>query len=207
MGPSEARPTRPNYAWGGVEPNLFGTDEFMAFCRAVGCEPMICVNAGDGTPEEAARWVQYCNGPADSPMGQRRAAAGHREAVPRAALGDRQRALGPLAMPLDDPRRLPGSLPAVPPGDAGRRPDDPSLCLRRPRAGRSAMEPRADPRGGLVAGGDHRSSADRRRRADGHRPAGRVSRLHGSCPTCWPASGASCSRRWPRPAWASRGWR
>ena len=79
IGPPERRPTRPNYAWGGVEPNLFGTDEFIAFCRAVGCEPMICLNAGDGTPEEAARWVQYCNGPADTPMGARRAANGHPE--------------------------------------------------------------------------------------------------------------------------------
>ena len=79
VGPPERRPTRPNYAWGGVEPNLFGTDEFVAFCRAVGCEPMICLNAGDGTPEEAARWVQYCNGPADTPMGARRVANGHPE--------------------------------------------------------------------------------------------------------------------------------
>ena len=79
IGPTDERPTRPNYAWGGVETHLFGTDEFVAFCRAVGCEPMICVNAGDGTPEEAARWVQYCNGPADSPLGARRAANGHPE--------------------------------------------------------------------------------------------------------------------------------
>ncbi len=79
VGPVEGRPTRPNYAWGGVEPNTFGTDEFIAFCRAVGCEPMICVNAGTGTPEEAARWIEYCNGPANSPMGRRRAANGHRE--------------------------------------------------------------------------------------------------------------------------------
>lgn len=79
VGPVERRPTRPNFAWGGVEPNTFGTDEFVAFCRAVGCEPMICVNAGDGTPEEAARWIEYCNGPATSPMGARRAANGHPE--------------------------------------------------------------------------------------------------------------------------------
>jgi len=78
-GPVDARPTRPNYAWGGVEPNLFGTDEFLAFCRAVGCEPMICTNAGSGTPEEAARWIEYCNGPADSPLGKRRVANGHPE--------------------------------------------------------------------------------------------------------------------------------
>ena len=77
VGPVEGRPTLPNYAWGGVEPNTFGTDEFIGFCRAVGCEPMICVNGGTGTPEEAARWVEYCNGPPASPMGARRAANGH----------------------------------------------------------------------------------------------------------------------------------
>ncbi len=79
IGPVETRPTKPNYAWGGVEPNTFGTDEFMAFCRAVGCEPMICINAGTGTPQEAARWVQYCNDTANSPIGARRATNGHRE--------------------------------------------------------------------------------------------------------------------------------
>lgn len=77
VGPVERRPTLPNYAWGSVELNTFGTDEFLAFCRAVGCEPMICVNAGSGTPAEAARWVEYCNGPATSPMGRLRAANGH----------------------------------------------------------------------------------------------------------------------------------
>ncbi|MCK4294934.1 MAG: hypothetical protein KAY65_17180 [Planctomycetes bacterium] len=77
IGPAEKRPTLPNYAWGRVETNLFGTDEFIAYCRAVGCEPMICVNAGSGTPNEAARWVQYCNGAADTPMGALRAANWH----------------------------------------------------------------------------------------------------------------------------------
>ncbi len=77
VGPVDARPTRPNPAWAGVEPNLFGTDEFIAFCRDVGCEPLICLNAGDGTSEEAARWVEYCNGEADSEMGALRAANGH----------------------------------------------------------------------------------------------------------------------------------
>jgi len=79
VGPPDERPTRPNPAWGGAEPNLFGTDEFVAFCRAVGCEPLICVNAGNGTPEEAAAWVEYCNGSADTPQGARRAANGHPE--------------------------------------------------------------------------------------------------------------------------------
>src|SRR5206468_5093319 len=79
VGPLDSRPTKANFAWGALELNTFGTDEFISFCRAVGCEPMICVNAGSGTPEEAARWIEYCNGPATSPMGKLRAANGHPE--------------------------------------------------------------------------------------------------------------------------------
>jgi alpha-N-arabinofuranosidase len=59
----EQRPTRRNPAWGGVEPNHFGTNEFIRFCRLIGAQPQITVNAGDGTPEEAAAWVEYCNAP------------------------------------------------------------------------------------------------------------------------------------------------
>jgi alpha-N-arabinofuranosidase len=77
VGPIEQRPTLPNYAWGQQENNFFGTDEFIAFCRAVGCEPMICVNAGGGTPQEAAQWIEYCNGDTQTPMGKLRAANGN----------------------------------------------------------------------------------------------------------------------------------
>ncbi|HET7559363.1 MAG TPA: hypothetical protein VFK80_05335, partial [Limnochordia bacterium] len=79
IGPAELRPTRPNQAWGGIETNAVGTDEFLKFCRLIGAEPHICVNIGTGTPEEAAAWVEYCNGPADSPMGRLRAQCGHPE--------------------------------------------------------------------------------------------------------------------------------
>jgi len=40
---------------------------------------MICVNAGLGSPEEAADWVAYCNGALDTPMGRLRAQNGHPE--------------------------------------------------------------------------------------------------------------------------------
>ena len=79
VGPVDSRPTVPNPAWEGLEFNLFGTDEFVAFCRAVGCEPLICLNAGDGTAEEAAAWLEYCNGSTDTPMGRLRAENGHPE--------------------------------------------------------------------------------------------------------------------------------
>ncbi len=77
VGPIEQRPTLPNYAWGQQENNFFGTDEFIAFCRTVGCEPMICINAGNGTPEEAVQWIEYCNGSVNTPMGKLRAANGN----------------------------------------------------------------------------------------------------------------------------------
>ena len=48
-------------AWRVEEPNTFGTDEFIGFCREIGAEPFICTNAGTGTPEEMSDWVEYCN--------------------------------------------------------------------------------------------------------------------------------------------------
>jgi alpha-N-arabinofuranosidase len=56
----ERRPTE-DKVWGVEDPNTFGTDEFVAWCRLVGCEPYICTNAGDGTLEEMRDWVAYCN--------------------------------------------------------------------------------------------------------------------------------------------------
>ena len=48
-------------AWRVEEPNTFGTDEYMAFCRKVGTAPYICTNAGSGSAEEMSDWVEYCN--------------------------------------------------------------------------------------------------------------------------------------------------
>lgn len=38
----------------------FGLDEFLLLCEAAGVEPVIQLNAGDGTPEEAAALIRYC---------------------------------------------------------------------------------------------------------------------------------------------------
>ncbi|MFC1453485.1 alpha-L-arabinofuranosidase C-terminal domain-containing protein, partial [Verrucomicrobiota bacterium] len=77
VGPLDGRPILPNPAWPIVEWNEVGTDDWLNLCEIVGCEPLICVNAGNGTPEEAAAWVEYCNGSARTPMGALRAANGH----------------------------------------------------------------------------------------------------------------------------------
>ena len=80
VGPRDQRVTWTNLSWKNEpEPSDFGTDEFVAFARAVGAEPSITVNVeGRGaTVEEAAAWVEYCNGPATSKYGAMRAANGH----------------------------------------------------------------------------------------------------------------------------------
>lgn len=79
IGPVYERPCVVNEAWGGWTNKYFGTDEFIQFCRDLQVEPLICVNDGSGTPEEAAEWVEYCNGGSDTPMGKLRAANGHGE--------------------------------------------------------------------------------------------------------------------------------
>jgi alpha-L-arabinofuranosidase len=48
-------------AWGVIEPNTFGTNEYVELCRLLGWEPFICTNAGNGTIEEMRAWVEYCN--------------------------------------------------------------------------------------------------------------------------------------------------
>ncbi|KAF2014239.1 glycoside hydrolase family 51 protein [Aaosphaeria arxii CBS 175.79] len=61
VGPKENRPARPELAWLGLEPNEFGTDEFMKWCEVVGTEPYLCLNFGTGTLDEALGWLEYCN--------------------------------------------------------------------------------------------------------------------------------------------------
>lgn len=82
IGPRDQRTTWINLSWKNEpEPSDFGTDEFIKFCRNVRAEPSITVNVeGRGaTVEEAAAWVEYCNGPATSKYGAMRAANGHPE--------------------------------------------------------------------------------------------------------------------------------
>jgi alpha-N-arabinofuranosidase len=82
IGPRDGRPLWVNLSWlNEPEPGDFGTDEFVAFCRRIGAEPSITLNVeGRGaTAEEAAAWVEYCNGPPTSRHGALRAANGHPE--------------------------------------------------------------------------------------------------------------------------------
>jgi alpha-L-arabinofuranosidase len=80
IGPRDERPVWVNSAWRNeLEPSDFGTDEFIQFARRMGAEPSLTVNVeGRGaTADEAAAWVEYCNGSPQSKYGAMRAANGN----------------------------------------------------------------------------------------------------------------------------------
>ncbi|MDR7114689.1 alpha-L-arabinofuranosidase C-terminal domain-containing protein [Caulobacter sp. BE254] len=78
VGPAANRRETINSNWGGaVEPNTFGTDEFMDFVDQIGSEAYVSVNIGSGTVEEAAAWVEYMTADPQTTAGKERAANGH----------------------------------------------------------------------------------------------------------------------------------
>ncbi|HEY3863310.1 MAG TPA: alpha-L-arabinofuranosidase C-terminal domain-containing protein [Verrucomicrobiae bacterium] len=76
IGDRDLRAPFRNEIWGRIDSNDVGVDEFCRFCERVGAEPLICLSFSDGA-ESARDLVEYCNGPADSQWGARRAAGGH----------------------------------------------------------------------------------------------------------------------------------
>ena len=85
VGPVESRPKRLELAWGVTEPNTFGTNEFIKWCKKANSECMMAVNLGlrgaDGT--QSCGILQPSVGvvlqrPADQP---RRACAAQHQAV------------------------------------------------------------------------------------------------------------------------------
>ncbi len=61
IGPKAERPARINLAWGGIDNNHVGTDEWIALNKAMGTENIICVNLGLAGIQDACDWVEYCN--------------------------------------------------------------------------------------------------------------------------------------------------
>lgn len=79
IGPKDQRPRRRSLAWRAIETNQFGTDEFLHLCRVLNTEPMLGVNMGTGTIQDAANLVEYCNAPVGTAYGDLRARNGHVE--------------------------------------------------------------------------------------------------------------------------------
>jgi len=62
------------------DPNQFGTDEFVRFCRLIGAQPYLAANVRSLNPLDFDQWVEYCNSPQHSTtMADMRAANGNPE--------------------------------------------------------------------------------------------------------------------------------
>jgi alpha-L-arabinofuranosidase len=89
IGPSDRRPKRTNFwAEGEVasapaahryDPNQFGTNEFVQFCKQIGGQPYLAANVRSLPAVEFYRWVEYCNSPSGTTLAETRAAAGYPE--------------------------------------------------------------------------------------------------------------------------------
>ncbi len=78
IGPEASRRQTVNLWWKQVEPNAFGTDEFLHLCEELNASPYICANVGSGAPREARDWVEYCNFPGDSTLAELRGKNGRK---------------------------------------------------------------------------------------------------------------------------------
>ncbi|HEX7412307.1 MAG TPA: alpha-L-arabinofuranosidase C-terminal domain-containing protein, partial [Bacteroidales bacterium] len=79
IGPKDQRPTRINLAWGGVDNNHVGTDEWMALNQSIGSENILAVNLGLGSILDASYLVEYCNYKKGTYYSDLRAKNGHPE--------------------------------------------------------------------------------------------------------------------------------
>jgi alpha-N-arabinofuranosidase len=79
VGPRSSRLILQELASLSIEPNQFGSDEFIQLSRKMNWTPMITVNLGTGTPEEARNWVEYCNSPVGTKFSNLRAGNGSAE--------------------------------------------------------------------------------------------------------------------------------
>ena len=79
VGPKDQRRASKNLIWGGINDFQFGTCEFIDYCRAVGAEPVLVINLSTGSPDEAAHWVEYCNGTENTYYANLRRSHGYEE--------------------------------------------------------------------------------------------------------------------------------
>ena len=79
VGPVENRPKKLDLAWFTTEPNTFGTNEFMEWCKKANAECMMAVNLGTRGPDEARQLVEYCNHKSDSKYSDLRIKHGYKD--------------------------------------------------------------------------------------------------------------------------------
>ena len=71
-GPKEKRPRKMELAWGVIEPNEVGIDEFQEWAKRADTEVVMAVNLGTRGPEDAKNLLEYCNADTDTDYANRR---------------------------------------------------------------------------------------------------------------------------------------
>jgi alpha-N-arabinofuranosidase len=90
VGPADKRPRRTNFWAEGesasapashrYDPNQFGTNEFVHFCKLIGSQPYFAANVRSLPAEAFYQWIEYCNSPPGSTtLADTRVASGYRE--------------------------------------------------------------------------------------------------------------------------------
>ncbi|MDC7677309.1 alpha-L-arabinofuranosidase C-terminal domain-containing protein [Asticcacaulis sp. LKC15W] len=73
-----------------IEPNSFGTHEFMDFLSQIDAQPFVSVNVGSGSVKDAQSWMQYMTAEPTTPPGAERARNGQQTpwSVPYVGIGN-----------------------------------------------------------------------------------------------------------------------
>ena len=79
IGPKDKRPVRKELAWGTLDTNQVGTDEWVKLNKALGTENVLCINLGTGTLNDARYWVEYANSEVGSYYADLRAKYGNKK--------------------------------------------------------------------------------------------------------------------------------
>ncbi|MCL2718239.1 MAG: alpha-N-arabinofuranosidase [Lachnospiraceae bacterium] len=66
VGPKNERPEKTDLAWGVIESNQFGFNEFVDWCKKAETEPMMAVNLGTRGVTEAQNILEYSNLPCNN---------------------------------------------------------------------------------------------------------------------------------------------
>jgi len=79
VGPVEKRPKQLELAWGSIETNHFGLNEFIQWTRRTVVEPLITINLGTRGIDSARSIVEYCNHPSGTYLSDLRIEHGYKE--------------------------------------------------------------------------------------------------------------------------------
>jgi alpha-N-arabinofuranosidase len=77
VGPRESRPVRMEPAWVSIEDNSIGINEYIDYVKELGAETLMTFNMGTRGVESAMDFVEYCNYPGNTYLGDLRRAHGY----------------------------------------------------------------------------------------------------------------------------------